>query len=116
MWVFLNNAMLSAVAHRNKPGHFMVRARLKGDLERVFPGATVSRTPSADYVYRCTVSKRKLKDAMEDAIDSIDYPNFKSSIKPADRARSTAYHGVWDVMMDAQRKAEPDSGYGGAAW
>lgn len=117
MWVFLNNAMLSAVAHRDRPGHLMIRARLKGDLEAVFPGVKVTRTPNADYVYRCVVTRKAFGVAMVAAMDAITYPNFKGSIKPGDRARSSAYHGVWDVMMDAQQKAEPDSGrMGGGLW
>lgn len=101
MWIFLNNAMLSVVAHRTKPRHFMVRARLAGDLERIFPRAKVSRSPSADYLWRCTVTKQAVYRAVGTALGSIDYDNFKGSIH-GDPDRSTAYSGCWSVMLRAQ--------------
>lgn len=122
MWVFLNDAMVSAVAHRTKRGHLMVRARLAGDLERLFPGATVERTPNADYAYRCTVTRARFAKVMASRAESIDYPNFKGSLATAKgdqrpstfMARSQAYHRTWDAMMDAQQELEPDTGRG--AW
>lgn len=114
MWVFLNDAMVSAVAHRTKRGHLMVRARLAGDLERLFPGVDVERTPNADYAYRCTVTRARFAKVMAARAESIDYPNFKASLKPGDANRSRAYHDTWDAMMDAQQRAEPDTGRG--AW
>lgn len=114
MWVFLNNAMVSAVAHRTKPGHLMVRARLAGDLERLFPRAKVERTPAADYAYRCTVTRGAFARVLASRAESIDYPNFKGSLAPGDSNRSRAYHDTWDAMMDAQQRAEPDTGRG--AW
>lgn len=122
MWVFLNDAMVSAVAHRTKPGHLMVRARIAGDLERLFPRAKVTRTPDADYAYRCTVTRRLFAMAVSARAESIDYPNFKGSLVGATGSqapstvsnRSRAYHDTWDAMMDAQQRAEPDTGRG--AW
>ena len=49
MWVFLNNAFLSIVEHRENQNILLVRARIKGDIERVFPGVMVHKTPEADY-------------------------------------------------------------------
>ena len=46
MWVFLNDAMVSAVAHRTKPGQLMVRARLAGDL---IMGVAISRAITDDH-------------------------------------------------------------------
>lgn len=40
MWICLNDAFLSIVAHRDKPGVLLVRARRPGDIERTFPGVT----------------------------------------------------------------------------
>lgn len=118
MWVFLNDAMVSAVAHRTKPGQLMVRARLAGDLERLFPGAAVERTPDADYAYRCTIGRDTFADAIAARARAIDYPNFKGSLRGAGgshaASRSVAYHGTWDAMFDAQTTVEPDTGRG--AW
>lgn len=123
MWVFLNDSMVSVVAHRTKPRHLMVRARLEGDLLRLFPGGVVvERTPDADYAYRCTVTRAKLAKALAARAEAIDYPNFKGSLASARgdqspatmRVRSQAYHRTWDAMMDAQQELEPDTGRG--AW
>ena len=37
MWIFLSDSFLSIVAHRDKPGVLLVRARRAGDIEAVFP-------------------------------------------------------------------------------
>ena len=39
MWIFQNDSFLSIVAHRDKPGMLLVRARKAGDIEAVFPEA-----------------------------------------------------------------------------
>lgn len=108
MWIFLNDAFLSMVAHRTKPGVLMVRARVRGDIERVFSGAKVSRTPDADYLYRAEIPVRDAAEAIERAVCRITYPNFKNSVR--DTARHCAYGEVWGVMYTYQRReaaAEP---------
>lgn len=115
MWVFLNHAMLSVVAHRTKPDHLLVRARLKGDLQRAFPGVKVQRTPDADYLYRAVVPRWAVAQVLADQVSAIDYPNFKGSIggagaDPHAATRSRAYHRCWDAMMDAQVGLEPGTG------
>lgn len=116
MWIFLNDAMVSAVAHKTRPGFFMVRARLIGDLERVFPGCKVNRTPTADYLFRTVVSRKTLGEALVAAVSRIDYPNFKASVPFGHANRSRAYHQVWDCMLNAQLRESPETSmYGGLA-
>ena len=55
MWVFLNDAALSIVAQRERPDCLLVRGRVAGDIEAVFPKAHVTVTPDADYRYRASV-------------------------------------------------------------
>ena len=57
MWIFLNNAALSIVAHRTQPKTLVVRSRVSGDIEAVFPAVAVSHTPNADYAYRANVAR-----------------------------------------------------------
>jgi hypothetical protein len=104
MWVFLNNAMISAVKHREEPGKLMVRARLRGDLEAVFPDLAdkVKETPNADYRYRIVVSRAQMQLAMTEALDGIDYPDFKGSVP--NHFRHETYYGVWSVMHRAQHE------------
>ena len=41
MWIALNDSFLSIVATPEDPDTLVVRARFKGDIEAVFPGADV---------------------------------------------------------------------------
>lgn len=95
MWVFLSNAYLSIVAS-DKQDHLCVRARAKGDIERVFPRAVVTVTPKADYRFRSLIERALVADAMADAAMAIDYGNFKSSVMEEDRHNT--YMNVWVSM------------------
>ena len=41
MWIFLNNSFLSMVENRNNKEELLVRSRIKGDIEKVFPDSDV---------------------------------------------------------------------------
>jgi hypothetical protein len=110
MWIFFPNAMLSIVAHRDKPDRLLVRARLRGDLERTFPGVPVSRTPHADYLYRVEVSRSLVAELLAEHVDTMTYTNVKGAIPAGDLRRKRAMHDVWAVMNDAQHTAEPFAG------
>jgi hypothetical protein len=103
VWVFLNNAFLSAVQHRDEPDNLMVRARRREDLERVF-GAKVAvvESKAADYRWRVTVPKRLFADRLAANVEAIDYDNFKSSV--AEHDRHEAYMDVWTAMHRFQRR------------
>lgn len=116
MWIFLQNAMLSIVddkAHgasktgRTKPAqksrNLLVRGRLKGDIERVFPKAVVTESLNTDYRYRALVRRDDVSAAMAKEVDRIDYGNFKNGV--AGNLRHTAYFGAWAAMEAAQHKA-----------
>lgn len=107
MWVFFPNAMLSIVAHRDKPDTLLVRARFRGDIERVLPGVRVTRTPRADYLYRAEVSRIAMAGLLSEHANTMAYANVKGAIPMGDRRRSHAMHDVWQVMFDAQHQAEP---------
>lgn len=106
MWIFFNDAFLSVVAHRDRPDTLMVRARVRGDIERAFPGVKVTRSPAADYLFRAEVRRGVVAAALSLAASGISYPNFKGSVR--DRDRLETYHDVWDVMLAWQhRRARP---------
>lgn len=101
MWIFLNDAFVSVVAHKDQPRFLLVRARRRGDLERLFGDQpVVERTPTADYLYRCTVSREVLAKIIADRIQSIDYTNFKDSIQ--DKPLHDVCFEVWDRMSELQ--------------
>lgn len=104
MWVFLSNSFLSIVAHEKKKDVLMVRARVKGDIEAVFPNAKVTNTSKKrkkgnvpfDYAFRAEIDRHKVAGAILAQVARIDYPNFKSSVTEQDRHHE--YLRVWDVM------------------
>ncbi len=96
MWIFQNEAFLSVVAERGGTGRVLVRSRIEGDIQRALPAAEVFEDASADYRYRAFVSKADLKASLADAVDAIDYDNFKNSVR--DRKRHDAYMNVWGAM------------------
>jgi len=106
MWIFFPNAMLSIVAHREKPDCLLVRARFKGDIERVFAGARVQRTPRADYMYRASVKRLAVADALGARALLMTYTNVKGAIPADQNRRRRAMHDVWQVMFDAQYQPE----------
>lgn len=105
MWICLNDAFLSIVAlplEADKPDFLSVRARVKGDLERVFGDVRVTHTPLADYAYRAEVFFGDVMDVIGARIQAIDYTNFKASVKEKDR--HDAYLRCWVAMRDLQEK------------
>lgn len=102
MWIHLNDAFLSIVAHRDDPEWLLVRARVAGDIERTFPSAQVLETPEADYRYRASLPRSEVGRVLAERAAAIDYPNFKSSVAPSDPARKEAYMKVWAVMYGLQ--------------
>jgi hypothetical protein len=105
MWLFTSKGFISAVKHRNKAGHFMVRARVAEHLRAIFPGEEVQEIASSDYKYRITVDSVALKRVMLEQIDSIRYDNFKDSIP--DHKYHDACSRVWREM----HKIQPGSPY-----
>lgn len=117
MWVFLNDAFLSIVDQEAKEtgreteiaqdGDVMVvRARLKGDIERVFAHLVgkkklkVIETPQNDYRFRAMIPRSVVKAAMAAEVDRVTYGNFKNTVHDDDR--HNAYSGVWGVMYRLQ--------------
>jgi hypothetical protein len=96
MWIFLSDAFLSIVAHREKPGVLLVRARAPGDISAVFPTAEVKVTPGADYRYRAEVPAAAVAEVLAARVRDIAYPNFKDTVR--DPARHDAYLDVWADM------------------
>jgi hypothetical protein len=100
MWICLNNAFFSIVDTNIAGDKLLVRARRKGDIERVFPGAKVTRTPGRDYLYRAPVSREDVALTIADQVRNITYDNFKNSVR--DDKLHTAYSGFWHIMSRVQ--------------
>ncbi|MDC1198954.1 hypothetical protein N8071_01155, partial [bacterium] len=57
MWICTNNGFISVVAFRGRPDQLLVRGRLSGDIEAIFPEAKVVEGAGTDYRFRTTVSR-----------------------------------------------------------
>lgn len=100
MWIFLSNSFLSIVAVKNQPDVLLVRARIAGDIECVFPEAEVLTDIGSDYKYRAFLSRKLVAEVIALEIENIDYTNFKKSVNPYNR--ELAYFDVWARMIDYQ--------------
>lgn len=103
MWIFLNDAALSIVAWRFNRNWLLVRARVRGDIEAVFPLAKVKETPDADYAYRALIPRHRVGAVIAQRLEEIDYDNFKDSCPPA---RHRAYMGLWAEWDDAASRLD----------
>jgi hypothetical protein len=100
MWLCLNSAFLSVVADRNNKDRLLVRARMAGHIEAVFPEAEVFTDAGADYFYRAFIEREVVAQQFSKEVRGIDYDNFKSSV--TDQALHDSYIGVWRIMHKLQ--------------
>lgn len=101
MWICTNKSFLSVVADRDSDDNLLVRARMNGHIENVFPDANVFAMEDADYKYRALISRSEVQRAMTDQISAIDYDNFKDSV--GNRQLHDAYLKIWSVMYALQK-------------
>lgn len=101
MWLCLSDAFLSIVQKDCKPSELLVRARRKGDIERVFgKRVRVTEYDKSDYRFRAVLPKGDVVAAMTREIARVNYPNFKNTVKDDDL--HDAYMRVWSAMADVQ--------------
>ena len=96
----MNDCCFSIVSKDCARDELLVRARRKGDIEKVFPKARVRRNAKADYLYRAAVKKDVIATALKGEVDRVTYPNFKSSV--ADPKLHGAYMRVWSALGPLQ--------------
>jgi hypothetical protein len=107
MWIYLSDSFLSIVEFHDNRDILLVRARHKGDIERVFPNTEVKCTPNHDYLYRALVARDVVAEAIAEQVKRVDYGNFKNSVKGESRrereSRHKAYTRCWEAMVEWQR-------------
>ena len=114
MWIFCKLGFFSAVQHREKHDVLLVRARIKGDLERLLKEikdnglggqdgcfGKIQETPNADYRFRVEIRKQAFAEFLFVAAKEIDYDNFKNAAHDG-TVRDEAYMDVWRAMWSAQ--------------
>ena len=101
MWICLNDSFLSVV-DKGDPTHttLMVRARRAGDIERVFPEATVSSAGGSDYAFRARLPRERVAARIAEAVRGIDYANFKATV--TERRRHDVYMEIWSALARDQ--------------
>ena len=104
MWIFSKEAYLSVVEDKTNPDMLLVRARVKGDIEKHFPDSITTETPDADYLYRASIPRQEVATAIALIATGIDYSNFKNSVK--DHRRAKFYAEVWAAMYKMQDELE----------
>ena len=102
MWIIMNDAFLSVVQNIYDEDELLVRARVEGDIERVFQDAEVFADEGSDYKYRSYLNKREVAKVIEWNVLDIDYGNFKHSVPKSDKKRRSAYDRVWSDLLRLQ--------------
>jgi len=102
MWLFTSGSFLSVVADRNSKRNLLVRARVKGHIDAVFPDAKVFTDENADYLYRAVIPRKLVAKVIAGTIGGIDYDNFKNSV--GNTALHGSYLSVWGIMRNLQEK------------
>lgn len=111
MWIAMNDSFVSIVEDRNNSNGVAVRARVKEDLENLFPGYenNIVETEDSDYRFRLFLGKQFVADVIRNRVVGVNYDNFKNSVK--EPWRKKAYMDIWAVMFKVQA-----SFYGAKNW
>jgi hypothetical protein len=124
MWVFSEIGFFSTVQHDKYQNSVLVRARYRGDLERLrerlmnnkgaglgmllYP-LTIHDTPRADYPYRMRMPKWAWARAVETMGREISYTNFKSHCHkslPVPSSRHVRLMNVWSAMRGEMEETD----------
>ena len=103
MWIVLNKSFLSIVKNRNNENQLLIRARVKGDIEKVFEDADVFEDQKADYKYRSYIDREIVANVISNELLNIDYDNFKNSVSKDEFDRANAYMNVWSSLNKLQK-------------
>lgn len=102
MWIFMPDAFVSIAEHAEDSRLLMIRARILGDIERVFPEAQVMETPLEDYRYRAALSRERVAHVFAHRLQHMTYQSVSGSIE--DPERWTTYISVLTAMQEEQQR------------
>lgn len=100
MWVMLYDSFFSIVKKDCEPDELMVRARRRGDIEKLWPDARVTTYTKSDYMFRAAIKTVDVVAKMALEIEDIDYANFKDTVR--DVPLHNAYLRIWHEMASLQ--------------
>lgn len=100
MWIFTKDGYIDIKQHKDDPDKLLVRARVKGDLEKIFPGCVVVEGGGVDYRFRTTLPRYTVAGYIIREIADMDYiEGFKTK---ADSKRIPFYLRIWETLCDMQ--------------
>ena len=102
MWIALNNSFLSIVENRNNKEELLVRSRVRGDIDKIFPDSNIFEMENSDYKYRSYIKKIEVSEKIKEIVTNINYDNFKNSISKSEDQRHSSYLNVWNEMRKLQ--------------
>lgn len=103
MWIFLADSFLSIVDKGGDGSTLLVRARRAGDIETIFPEASVVTGAGTDYRYRARLPRELVAARIAEKVFNTNCGNFKANVK--DAKRRYTYSKVWEAMYDYQKNA-----------
>lgn len=98
--------MLSIGAAFPASDYLVVRSRIQGDLERIFPNRDVLEYAGSDYRYRVYVPRHELASLLSAWCISLNYSSLLDAIVDPQRAQN--YGSCREVMRRWQKKAARD--------
>ena len=101
MWIAHSvggGGFISIVAHRNRPNHLMVRARIRDHILSIWPEAEVYTLEGPhDYQYRADILRNDVGEIIGQHAVGIEYDDYKSSVSDADLYKSLV--SIWWVLV-----------------
>jgi hypothetical protein len=108
MLIFTRNSFISIVDHPTDDRFLVIKGRIGGDIEAIFPESEVFERPGADFRFQTTVSRDRVAHRIAHLVKEIHYETFESSIEDPDRRQ--AYIQVWSAMYEEQaRRTEAEA-------
>jgi hypothetical protein len=102
MYVFLPDAFVAIDEHEREPRLLIIRARIRGDIERLFPEADVVETIDRDYRFATSLPRERVAQVIGLRTAKLNYAHFFDAIKDEDRKQ--AYIQVWATMYEEQNR------------
>lgn len=114
MWIATTRGFYSIVQNYHNPTKLLVRARLKGDLERLKEIAPtlskVEETRGRDYRWRAEIDRAGYALLLTRLASEIAYGNFKEEAgKKLSRRHHDGYAAIWTDMYLQQEAEKNDA-------
>ncbi len=120
MWLITQHGFFSVVRDRENATRFLVRARVRRDLQNLksLAGleAEVQSSPEREYPFRLRVEEREFPRVMNALGNTVDYPSFTARIaQRIDQACRTLLYGevmeslraIYDPAESPQQRPSP---------